>query len=323
LNLISKILIVIIAIVAFYAIFLIYSDLNLVKDRLGEFKIEFLPQIIGLVVLGWFIIFYRWILLLRHSEIVIPTSQNFCIFMAGFALSIIPGKVGELIKSQLLKTKYDISRAKTGPIIILEQLYNLIGIVTVSCIGLALMLIFNIQFFEISNYVIIGAAVALIFILAILNSRKTFEKIFLKFAKSKFISKYELSFETSYDILKNSLRGKILFTSTILSALFWITEAIIVYSVLLAFDIDLLEFTTIIATYTSSILLGVVSFLPMGIGVTEGTLAGFFTLQGIDISLALTIVVFIRIFTRWIGVGLGFILLKLTGGLSTDNQNIK
>ena len=322
-NLINKILIVIIAIVAFYAIFLIYSDLNLVKDRLGEFKIEFLPQIIGLVVLGWFIIFYRWILLLRHSDIVIPISQNFCIFMAGFALSIIPGKVGELIKSQLLKTKYDISRAKTGPIIILEQLYNLIGIVTISCIGLALMLIFNIEFFEISNYVIIGATIVLIFILAILNSRKTFEKIFLKFAKSKFISKYELSFETSYDILKNSLRGKFLLTSTILSALFWITEAIIVYSVLLAFDIDLLDFTTIIATYTSSILLGVVSFLPMGIGVTEASLAGFFTLKGIDISLALTIVVFIRIFTRWIGVGLGFLLLKLTGGLSTDNQNIK
>ena len=175
-NLINKIVIIIIAIVAFYAIFLIYSDLNLVKDRLGEFKIEFLPQIIGLVVLGWLVIFYRWILLLKHSDIEIPITQNFSIFMAGFALSIIPGKVGELIKSQLLKTKYNISRAKTGPIIILEQLYNLIGIVTISCIGLGLMLIFNIDFFEISNYVIVGAAIVLISILVILNSRKTFEK---------------------------------------------------------------------------------------------------------------------------------------------------
>ena len=67
-------------------------------------------------------------------------------------------------------------------------------------------------------------------------------------------------------------------------------------------------------------MLGVVSFLPMGIGVTEGSLAGFFTLQGIDLSLALTIVVFIRIFTRWIGVGLGFILLKMAGGTSSNNQ---
>ena len=319
-NLINKILIVIIAIVAFYAIFLIYSDLNLVKDRLGEFKIEFLPHIIGLVVLGWFIIFYRWILLLKHSDIVVPTRENFFIFMAGFALSIIPGKIGELIKSQLLKTKFDISRTKTAPIIVLEQLYNLIGIVVISCIGLGLMIIFNIEFFEISNYVIICAAIVLIFILGVISSKKTFQRIFLKVAKFKFISKYELSFETSHDILKNSLSGKFLVISTILSALFWITEAIVVYLVLLAFDVNILEFTTIIATYTSSILLGVVSFLPMGIGVTEGSLAGFFTLQGIDLSLALTIVVFIRIFTRWIGVGLGFILLKMAGGTSSNNQ---
>ena len=75
-NLINKILIVIIAIVAFYAIFLIYSDLNLVKDRLGEFKVEFLPSILTLVVLGWFAAFYRWILLLKQSNIKIPILEN-------------------------------------------------------------------------------------------------------------------------------------------------------------------------------------------------------------------------------------------------------
>ena len=88
-----------------------------------------------------------------------------------------------------------------------------------------------------------------------------------------------------------------------------------------SFDVDILQFTTIIATYTSSIIatytssiiLGVASFTPMGIGVVESSLAGLFALQGVDISLALTIVIFIRIFTRWIGVTLGFILLKMTG----------
>ena len=90
--------------------------------------------------------------------------------------------------------------------------------------------------------------------------------------------------------------------------------------VLLAFDVDVLQFTTIIATYTSSIILGVASFLPMGIGVTEGSLAGFFALKGVDISLALTIVIFIRIFTRWIGVALGFILLKIVGGFAIDTE---
>lgn len=312
-NLINKILIIVIVIVVFYAIFLIYSDLDFIKDRLNEFKIEFLPQILALVIIGWFVGFYRWVLLLKHSDIRIPASQNFFIFMSGYALSIIPGKVGELIKSQLLKTKFGVSRTKTVPIILLEQLYNLVGIVAISCIGLGLIIIFNIKFFEMSNYVIIGAAIVLIFLLILIKSKNAFERFFLKTSKFKFISKYNLSFDESYDIVRKSLGGKILIASTLLSALFWFVESIVVYLVLLAFDVDILQFTTIVATYTSSILLGVASFLPMGIGVVESSLAGFFALQGIDISLALTIVVFIRIFTRWIGVALGFILLKMTG----------
>jgi len=320
LNLINKILIITIVIIAIYAIFLIYSDLNLVKDHLGKFKIEFLPQIIGLVILGWFVLFYRWILLLKKSDIKIPKLQNFYILMSGFALSIVPGKVGELIKSQLLKTKFNIPRTKTAPIIIIEQLNNLLGIIIVSCLGLGVMALFDIEFFEISNYVIITATIVLVFILAIINSKKIFGKIFLKVSKFKFISKYELSIDTSYDILRNSFSGKFLIISITLSSIFWIIEAMVVYSVLLAFNIDILEFTTIIATYTSSILLGFISFLPMGIGVTEGTLTGFLSLQGIEISLALTIVVFIRIFTRWIGVGIGFIFLKMIGGFSSSTE---
>ena len=66
-------------------------------------------------------------------------------------------------------------------------------------------------------------------------------------------------------------------------------------------------------------MLGILSFLPLGLGVVEGTLASFFTTHGIGVSLALTIVVIIRIFTRWYGVSFGFIALKLSGGI-TNNQ---
>ena len=61
-------------------------------------------------------------------------------------------------------------------------------------------------------------------------------------------------------------------------------------------------------------MLGILSFLPLGIGVVEGSLASFFTMHGIDISLSLTIVVVIRLFTRWYGGSFGFIALKLSGG---------
>lgn len=321
-NLINKILIIVVAATAFYAIFLIYSDLEFVKDRLYEFKVEFLLPILALVITSWFVVFVRWLLLLKYSDIRIPTSQSFPIFMSGIALSIIPGKIGELIKSQLLKTKFNIPRTKTAPIVILEQIYNLIGIVTLSCIGLGIMLTLEIEFFQMSNYVVIAATIVLIALLSLIHSKKTFEKLFLKISKFKFISKYEISFEDGYSVLKKLLKGKVLILSICLSSLFWFLESIIVYLILLAFNVDVLQFITIIATYTSSIILGVVSFLPMGVGVVEGSLAGFLSLQGIDISLALTIVVFIRIFTRWIGITFGFILLKITGGFSMQDEKI-
>ena len=183
--------------------------------------------------------------------------------------------------------------------------------------------LFDIEFFEISNYVIITATIMLVLILIIVNSKRIFRKIFLKVSRFRFISKYELSVDSSYDILKNSLSGKFMIVTIMLSSLFWIIEGLIVYSVLLAFDIESLVFMTTITTYTSSILLGFISFLPMGIGVTEGTLTGFLSLQGIEISLAATIVVFIRIFTRWLGVGIGFVFLKMSGGFSSNNKKIE
>ena len=74
-------------------------------------------------------LFFRWHLLLRNAKIFIPVKNSFLIFTSGFALTIIPGKVGELVKSQLLKTKFGIARSKTIPIVILEQFYSVIGIV--------------------------------------------------------------------------------------------------------------------------------------------------------------------------------------------------
>ena len=55
--------------------------------------------------------------------------------------------------------------------------------------------------------------------------------------------------------------------------------------------------------------------------MVEGTLASFFTIHGIDLSIAITIVIVIRLFTRWYSVSFGFIALKLSGGLNSQESN--
>jgi len=307
----NKALIVVVAVIGLYAAFLIASDINTIYDKISDFKIETIPVIVLLVTSGWFILFFRWHLLLRNAQISIPIKDSFLILMSGFALTIIPGKVGELVKSQLLKTKFGIARSKTVPIVILEQFYTAIGIVTLS--------FFGIWYFELGVYVLGFFTVALVFVFVLLSSRKAFNKIVSLLGKRKFTSKFVEPLSSSYDAIKNGIKGPITLYASSLSILFWLMEAISIYFILLAFGVETLEFITIISTYTTSIMLGILSFLPLGLGVVEGTLASFFTLHGIDVSLALTIVIVIRIFTRWYGVSFGFIALKLSGGL-TDNQ---
>ena len=312
-KIINKIIIIVIAVIGLYAIFLIASDINTIADKISSFKIEFLPIIIILVTCSWFVLFARWHLLLINSKIFIPKKNSFVIYLSGIALTIIPGKVGELVKSQLLKTKFGIPRSKTVPIVILEQFYTLVGLIVIS--------FFGIWYFELGTYVIGFFTAVLVFSFILISSKRIFNKLMVILEKRKITSKFVEPLSLSYDTIRKSIRGPIVFYATALTSIFWLLEAVTVYFVLLSFGVDGIEFLMVIPTYATSIMLGFLSFLPMGLGVVEGSLVSFFSLQGIEVSLSLTLVIIIRIFTRWYGVAVGFVALRFSGGLTfTDEQ---
>ena len=306
----NKIIIIVLVAIGLYTVFFIASDISTVYDKISSFKIEFLPIIISLVTSSWFVLFVRWDLLLKNSKIFIPKKDSLLIFLSGNALIIVPGKVGLLVKSHLLKTKFGIPRSKTVPIIMLEQLYILIGLVFVS--------FFGIWFFELGAYVIGFFTAALIFAFVLISSKKAFNKLIAILGKTKFTSKFAEPLSSSYDIIKKSTRGSIVFYASGLTVIFWLLEVLSVYFVLLSFGIENIEFLKVIPIYATSLMLGFLSLLPMGLGVVEGSLASFFSLQGIEASLSLTIVIVIRFFTRWYGVIVGFFALKLSGALTFD-----
>ena len=310
----KKILVVSVAIIGFYSIILSFSDLNLVSDQLINFKIEYLPIILSLVTLGWFILFARWQILLRNSNITIPPKSSFGIYISGFSLSFIPGEAGEFLKVQLLKNKFNIPRSKTSPIIITEMLYNAVGLVVLS--------ITSIWFFEFTIYIFVIFSTLLILLFYLINNKKYFLKVINIFLKIKFLKKYVEPMTESLETIQNLTKGKVLFYSIILTIFFWFVECVAIHLLLLSFGINTIELLAVIPMYTGSIILGVISFLPFGLGVFEASLAGFLSLRGIDISIALTIVIVARIITRWYSVFVGLIVLKTTNALSAfSNEN--
>jgi len=304
----DKFILIIILAITIYAIFLFLSDFKLVYEKIINFKIIYLPIILSLVSISWVVTFYRWHLLLKNANIYIPIKKNFIIYLGSLSLSITPGQIGEAIKSELLKKQFKVPRSKTLPIIFIEKFYDLMGALFASIIG--------IWYFENGLYLISVGIILLILIFVLIISRTVFEKILFIICKIKFFSKYQNNFLESYNILRDSLKTKIGLKSGILSLIFWIIQGFAVFLILLALDINDLNFLISISSNAISVLIGALSFMPGGLGITEGSMAGLLSFQGIEFSFALIIGVIIRIFTSWYTVIVGFIALKISGGFS-------
>lgn len=304
----NRFIFVIVGAIILYAIFLLLSDVSLILSKIPNLKTEYLPIILILIPSSWLFLFLRWNLLLKNSNIKIPLKENIKIYFAGFALAVTPGKFGELIKSQIMKTKFDVPHRTTSSLVLVERLYDLAGAIVVSFIGILLI--------GIGEYVIAGASIVLISIFVMISSKKLFQNVLKIIGKIKFTQKYTVPLSESYETIQTSTKGKIVFTSILTTSAYWLLESLGVYFILLSFDINLLNYVHVIATYTSSLILGAASFIPGGLGVVEGSLVGLLNFQGVDISDAFVLVVLIRLFTLWYSVIIGFIALKLSGGLT-------
>ena len=307
----NVILMVVIAI-AIYAIFLFISDYQKLSEEITNFQIEYLIPILSLVTISWIPLILKWHLLLKKNGINIPFRKNILIWLSGSALNTTPGQLGGLIKSQLIKTLYDVPRTKTASIVLLEKFYGLTGAIIAGIIGVIILgMDFNLVLFSI---------VILFVIFFLIYYRPVFQYGLKRITKFKFFSKYSDNIADSYEILRNSTGPGIASICIVLAISYWILVSLAVYLTLLAFGIEGTSFLKTISIYTSSVVIGVISFIPGGLGITEGSLVGLFTLEGIDVSLALILSVIIRLVTLWYSVSIGFIGLKLSGGLSLSKN---
>ena len=304
----NRLIWIIVASVGLYGVFLFFSDFNKISQQISIFKYEFLPLILALVSISWIPLLVRWQFLLKKNKINIPTKNSFLIFLGGISMAITPGHVGELIKSQLIKNNYNIPRTKTAPIIFIEKFYDLTGAIIASIIGIIIL--------GMDTNLIIFSILVLSVIIFLIFYRPIFEFLKKRITKTKLFSKYFDNIVESYEIIRNSTTTKTASISFGLSILYWIIISVAVYFILLSFGIESVSLLRTISIYSSSVIIGALSFIPGGIGVTEGSLIGLFSLEGIEISMAIFLSVMIRIFTMWYSVCIGFICLKFTGGLS-------
>ncbi|MEK6947105.1 MAG: lysylphosphatidylglycerol synthase transmembrane domain-containing protein [Nanoarchaeota archaeon] len=294
---------IIIIIMITYVGIVLYSDINKISSIFYNIKYEFLVIIIGLQMISFSLRSYRQKKFLESSGIKLSFWENFKICLAGMSMIVTPGGAGMLIKSHFLKRKYGFSVSRTAPMILAERYHDFLAVTTI--LLLSLIVVFSI-------HVVISGTVALILLFLvylIIRNHDWLEKFEQTIIRKKIFQKIfpsDLNISDSVNSLKTP---RIIGFGWIISTILWIIDAFAIFFGFVALDVDI-GVVESIQIFFSSLIYGIISFLPAGIGVTEGIFIGLLLKHDVKLSIATALILFIRLTTVWFLTFVGFVTMK-------------
>ncbi len=144
---------------------------------------------------------------------------------------------------------------------------------------------------------------------ALLNSKR-FHAIVLRAAERQpWLRTHHGSATVVSDTVRTMLSPRPLIVSALLSCFAWGLEGIAFGLCIRGLGFDGLTMGAAVAVYAISTILGALTFLPGGIGLTEASMAGLLIAAGMAGPDASAATLLIRLVTMWFGVGLGWAVL--------------
>ncbi|MBO9338249.1 MAG: flippase-like domain-containing protein [Chloroflexus sp.] len=299
----------------------LFSDLRAVGNDLLTFDWALLPLILVGTVINYWLRWLKWDYYLRYLKLDrdIDRSTSGLIFTAGLVMSVTPGKMGEVLKSFLLRQRNGTPISRSAPIVLAERLTDGIAMLLLMGLGLTLYPPARPLFVILVLLTIIGI---------IIVQRQTLALAIIRMiARLPLGQRLAPRLETIYTTTAQLLHWRILLISTVISVVSWGFECLAFFWVLMGVGstpswLLLLQATFIFAAST---LFGLVSFLPGGLGASEVSSVGLLlALVGLSASAATTATIVIRFCTLWFGVLLGVIALawlsRYTGTLREQDD---
>jgi uncharacterized protein (TIRG00374 family) len=302
-NLRGKLLISLLLGVVVFAGLSIYADISDVLRSLSEFNWALLPLIFALTSMNYVFRFVKWEYYLRLIGVRgLSTRDSFLIFFSGLGMVITPGKVGEWLKSYLLREVHGTPVSRSAPILIAERLTDSIALLIIAAAGVY---VFG-DLWQVFVVVSVGA----VLLVVAARHRPTAMALMALGRRLPLVRNFIPQIEEFYESTHALLAPRAVISMSLLSTVSWFFEVLGFYFTLVGLGLDgngslLLHaaFILPIATLASAVLL-----TPGGLGVAEGSLQALCeTLLDMTKSSAAVGTLIIRFGTLWFGVIVGLI----------------
>lgn len=269
----------------------------------------------------------RWQIFLKSIKMKVPFSHAFYSFNSAMFLgNLVPFKALEPLRGYFLKVKFGYSFSKTIPLVLTERALDVFVYILFSLITLQTLINFLPSY--ITFFAFVGMLVFFLIsfsVLLILNSKKLTLKFFKLISRlpiikrfSKKIEEMAKNFSIGFSQLKKS---KFLFQIFFLTFLIWIVEGIIFLLSTKAVGIDL-PFS-FFALPLLSILLGVLTLIPGGLGSIEAIMVLLLSSLGFPVHQATSAVLIYRFFVHLCENSIGAVVIPQVYGFDIVKRMMK
>ncbi|MFO7168005.1 MAG: lysylphosphatidylglycerol synthase transmembrane domain-containing protein [Chloroflexota bacterium] len=287
------------------------SDIRDVSRSFSTFQWTVLPAVLGFTLLNYALRWLKWDYYLRAMRMHHGVSRwdSVLLFTSGMLMAVTPAKVGEVLKSALLRRINGTPLSASAPIVLAERITDGLAMLLLMGAGLTLYAPARPAFVALLALTVAG--------LAALQSQPLVDRLCAVLARLPFGERAVPRLQTAYASTRALLNWRVLFPSTAISLVSWFGECLAFYYVLRGVGVEgealrLLLVATFV--FAASTLFGLVSFLPGGLGVSEASSTGLLVLLvPMAAGPATAATILIRFCTLWFGVTLGALALALFG----------
>ena len=290
--------------VAVYVVALVWVETDELTHVLADYNWWTFVAALGLSSANYFLRFWKWELCLgwlnvREEAPTLSIGRSLLIYLSGLSMSVTPGKIGEVLRSVLLRASDAVAFSRTAPVVVADRLTDLAALVILAALGIV----------EHREYlpVVIVTLGLVIGAVAGLGSPRILSSILTGLGRFPGLRSVAARAESLAQSSAVVLRWRPLGILTAISVVGWGFECLGYWFILTGFpgitpSLALCTFLWAITT-----LIGALSFLPGGLGATEGSLAVLATslVGGTTMAVAVASTLLIRAATLWYGEVVG------------------
>lgn len=241
----------------------------------------------------------RWRQYLARLGFPFPLGFTSLTYVAGFAFTVSPGKVGEMVRAHYYNRR-GVPLPLVGGAFCVERLLDMLAMTVLAALILAAAPRYHAAIWTAT--LLVAAALAM---LALLPWGAVAEELEGRLPLGA-LTRLGASVARALAAGRSLLRPRVLLIGFLIGLAAWGLEGLGLYLLASIFPAAHISPAVAIGIYAVAVLVGAISFIPGGLGGTEAVMTALLVTKGYPVGDALLVTVACRLVTLWLAVGGGW-----------------